>query len=153
MKAVLQRVKKASVSIEGAVCGEIGQGLMILLGVGAGDTEQDAEIMASKIAKLRIFSDEDRKMNLSVRDVEGEALIVSNFTLYANCEKGNRPDFLASAPPAEANALYETFVRQMKREVRHVATGEFGADMEVSILNDGPVTILLDSHMWLKKKQ
>ena len=90
MKAVLQRVKKASVSIEGAVCGEIGQGLMILLGVGAGDTEQDAEIMASKIAKLRIFSDEDRKMNLSIRDVEGEALIVSNFTLYANCEKGNR---------------------------------------------------------------
>ncbi len=151
MKAVLQRVKNASVTVDGKVVGECGEGLMILLGVARGDTSDDARLLAEKILKLRIFSDENGKMNLSVRDIDGEILCISQFTLLANYAHGNRPDYLESAPPDEANALYEHFVSLIRHEVRHTGTGIFGADMKVSLLNDGPVTICMDSDV-LKKK-
>lgn len=150
MIAVIQRVKNSSVSVEGELCGECGRGLMILLGVAEGDSEEDARLLSSKILKLRIFSDENGKMNLSVKDVGGEALIVSNFTLLANYKKGNRPDYMSATAPTRANELYEYFTSLMRAELEHVATGEFGADMAVSILNDGPVTIVMDSQI-LKK--
>lgn len=150
MIAVIQRVKNSSVSVEGELCGECGRGLMILLGVAEGDSEEHARLLSSKILKLRIFSDENGKMNLSVKDVGGEALIVSNFTLLANYKKGNRPDYMSAAAPTRANELYEYFTSLMRAELEHVATGEFGADMAVSILNDGPVTIVMDSQI-LKK--
>lgn len=146
MKAVLQRVKNASVTIDGARISEIGQGLLVLLGVADGDTERDADVLASKIANLRIFSDADDKMNLSLLTVGGEMLVVSQFTLCANCVKGRRPDFFSAAKPDEANRLYLYFCKRIKNEgVATVKTGEFGADMQVELLNDGPVTILLDS--------
>lgn len=151
MIAVLQRVKKASVSIDGNIVGECGHGLMILLGVAQGDTEADADALAAKISKLRIFCDENDKMNLSVKDVDGEMLVVSQFTLLANYAKGNRPDYMNSAPPTIANELYEYFVSLVKNEVKHVGTGVFGGDMEVTILNDGPVTIVMDSKVLLAK--
>lgn len=150
MIAVIQRVKNSSVNVEGELCGECGRGLMILLGVAERDSEEDARLLSSKILKLRIFSDENGKMNLSVKDVGGEALIVSNFTLLANYKKGNRPDYMSAAAPTRANELYEYFTSLMRAELEHVATGEFGADMAVSILNDGPVTIVMDSQI-LKK--
>lgn len=146
MKAVLQRVKNASVTVDGALISEIGQGLLVLLGVADGDTERDADVLASKIANLRIFSDADDKMNLSLLTVGGELLVVSQFTLCANCVKGRRPDFFSAAKPDEANRLYLYFCKRIKNEgVATVKTGEFGADMQVELLNDGPVTILLDS--------
>lgn len=146
MKAVLQRVKNASVTVDGALISEIGQGLLVLLGVADGDTERDADVLASKIANLRIFSDADDKMNLSLLTVGGEVLVVSQFTLCANCVKGRRPDFFSAAKPDEANRLYLYFCKRIKNEgVATVKTGEFGADMQVELLNDGPVTILLDS--------
>ena len=146
MKAVLQRVKNASVTVDGALISEIGQGLLVLLGVFDGDTECDADVLASKIANLRIFSDADDKMNLSLLTVGGELLVVSQFTLCANCVKGRRPDFFSAAKPDEANRLYLYFCKRIKDEgVATVKTGEFGADMQVELLNDGPVTILLDS--------
>ncbi len=146
MKAVLQRVKNASVTVDGALISEIGQGLLVLLGVADGDTERDADVLASKIANLRIFSDADDKMNLSLLTVGGEMLVVSQFTLCANCVKGRRPDFFSAAKPDEANRLYLYFYKRIKNEgVATVKTGEFGADMQVELLNDGPVTILLDS--------
>lgn len=146
MKAVLQRVKNASVTVDGALISEIGQGLLVLLGVFDGDTERDADVLASKIANLRIFSDADDKMNLSLLTVGGEMLVVSQFTLCANCVKGRRPDFFSAAKPDEANRLYLYFCKRIKNEgVATVKTGEFGADMQVELLNDGPVTILLDS--------
>lgn len=147
MIAVIQRVKNANVSIDGTVCGECAHGLMILLGVAKGDTEQDAQILAAKISKLRIFCDDNGKMNLSVKDVDGEALVVSQFTLLANYKKGNRPDYFGAAEPSVAIPLYESFVELMSKELKHVGTGKFGADMQVSILNDGPVTIVLDSNV------
>lgn len=150
MIAVIQRVKNSSVRVDGELCGECGNGLMILLGVAEGDCEEDARLLSSKILKLRIFSDENGKMNLSVKDIGGEALIVSNFTLLANYKKGNRPDYMNAAAPARANELYEYFTSLMRAELAHVATGEFGADMAVSLLNDGPVTIVMDSQI-LKK--
>ena len=150
MIAVIQRVKNSSVRVDGELCGECGKGLMILLGVAEGDCEEDARLLSSKILKLRIFSDENGKMNLSVKDIGGEALIVSNFTLLANYKKGNRPDYMNAAAPARANELYEYFTSLMCAELAHVATGEFGADMAVSLLNDGPVTIVMDSQI-LKK--
>jgi D-tyrosyl-tRNA(Tyr) deacylase len=150
MIAVIQRVKNSSVRVDGELCGECGKGLMILLGVAEGDCEEDARLLSSKILKLRIFSDENGKMNLSVKDIGGEALIVSNFTLLANYKKGNRPDYMNAAAPARANELYEYFTSLMRAELAHVATGEFGADMAVSLLNDGPVTIVMDSQI-LKK--
>lgn len=152
MIAVIQRVKRASVEIDGEISGQCKKGLMILLGVAEGDCENDAEVLAAKIAKLRIFCDDDGKMNLSVKDVGGEAVIVSNFTLLANYVKGNRPDYFGAAAPETAERLYKYFGSLMEKEVSHVGYGVFGADMEVTIVNDGPVTIVMDSKMLVKKK-
>ena len=151
MKAVLQRVKSASVAVDGKTVGECAEGRMILLGVAKGDCENDAELLATKICNLRIFTDENDKMNLSVKNIDGEALVISQFTLMANYKHGNRPDYLESAPPDEANRLYEYFVSLMRKEVKHVGCGIFGAHMEVSLINNGPVTIVMDSEV-LKKK-
>ena len=146
MKAVIQRVKYASVKIDGEIVGACNKGFMILLGVQQGDTEEDADKLLKKVPVLRIFEDENGKMNKSLLDVNGEALVVSQFTLLADCSHGRRPSFINSAPPDIANALYEYFVQGMKDAgVSRVETGEFGADMAVELLNDGPVTILLDS--------
>lgn len=145
MRAVVQRVKQASVTIDGVTVGEISQGLMVLLGVGKEDTKQDAAYLAEKIAGLRIFTDAEDKMNLSVQDIQGGILVVSQFTLYADCRKGKRPGFSDAALPETAIPLYEEFVTNLKALGLPVATGQFGADMLVSIDNDGPVTILLDS--------
>ncbi len=144
MRAVVQRVKNGSVTIEGKQVAEIGQGMVILLGVGPEDGETQAEAMARKIAKLRIFSDAEDKMNLSLLDIEGEAIVVSQFTLYANTRKGNRPSFVDAAPPEIASPLVDRFVELLRGEGVPVQTGEFGADMLVEIANDGPVTILLE---------
>lgn len=152
MKAVLQRVKNASVKVDGEVVGACGEGLMILLGVAQGDTEEDARLLAAKICNLRIFTDENDKMNLSVKNIDGEALVISQFTLMANYKHGNRPDYLESAPPAEANRLYEYFATLIESELRHVGRGVFGAHMEVSLINNGPVTIGMDSEVLKKKK-
>ncbi len=145
MKAVIQRVSHASVVVEGQTIGEIGHGLMILLGVAEGDTEQDLDRMLAKIVKLRIFEDENGRMNRSVQDVGGGLLVVSQFTLLANYRHGNRPDFLGAAAPDEAERLYELFVEKAKSYVMQVAHGQFGAHMAVSLCNDGPVTICMDS--------
>lgn len=145
MTAVLQIVKNAKVIADGEFSGEIGRGLYILLGVENGDTEQDALLLADKIAKLRIFSDENGKMNLSVNDINGETMVVSNFTLGANYAHGNRPDYLASAKPPLANNLYDYFISLMTQRVRRVATGKFGADMQTDMTTDGPVTIVMHS--------
>ncbi len=145
MKTVIQRVNCASVEIDGQVHSSIGKGYLILLGVGCEDDVSDAELLAAKISKLRVFCDENDKMNLSVKDVEGSALVVSNFTLYANCSHGNRPDFFDSAKPQLAIPLYEKFVELLTSYGVPTCTGVFGADMKVSIENDGPVTIILDS--------
>lgn len=147
MIAVIQRVQNSNVSIDGVINGECSKGLMILLGVAKGDTEEDARLLATKISKLRIFCDENDKMNLSIKDVDGEVLVVSQFTLFANYKKGNRPDYFGAAEPSVAIPLYEYFVDLMRAEVKHVGTGVFGADMQVSILNDGPVTIVMDSNL------
>lgn len=144
MKAVIQRVRNADVKVDDKTTGEIGQGLLILLGVGPEDTEKIADELVQKICKLRIFRDEEDKMNLSVKDIDGEILVVSQFTLYADCQKGNRPSFVNAAPPAKAEALYEYFKEKCKAEVKNVQCGIFGADMKVNLLNDGPVTIILE---------
>ncbi len=151
MKAVIQRVKSAYVDVDGKRAGECSEGLMILLGVARGDSEEDAELLAMKICNLRIFPDENGKMNLSVKSIGGEALVISQFTLMANYKHGNRPDFLESAAPDEANRLYEYFSSLMSAELGHVGRGIFGAHMSVSLINDGPVTIVMDSEV-LKKK-
>ena len=146
MKAVIQRVSRAGVTVEGELVSSIGNGLLILLGVADGDTTRDAEVLAEKIANLRIFSDSDDKMNLSLLTVNGEALVVSQFTLCGNCVKGRRPDFFAAAKPDTANELYEYFCERIKKAgVEKVGKGIFGADMKVELLNDGPVTIIIDS--------
>ena len=145
MKAVIQRVTSASVHVDGELIGSCGHGLLILLGVAQGDTEEDLERMLQKMVKLRIFEDENGKMNRSVQDIDGEMLVVSQFTLLANYKHGNRPDYLGAAAPAEANRLYELFLERAKTYVRHVGHGQFGADMKVSLLNDGPVTIVMES--------
>ena len=150
MTAVVQRVSSASVKVDGKICGACQKGLFILLGVAADDTENDAVLLAEKIKKLRIFSDENGKMNLSVNDVEGSALVVSNFTLLANYKHGNRPDFFGAASPDKANCLYEYFVSLMKESLSTVETGIFGADMKIEASCDGPVTIVLESEV-LKK--
>ena len=152
MRAVIQRVSSASVAVDGKVVGSCERGYLILLGVAEGDTELDAELLCKKIAALRIFRDENDKMNLSVRDIDGEALVISQFTLLANYRHGNRPDFLASAKPDEANRLYQYFTELLSRELRRVECGIFGADMKVSLTNDGPVTICMDSEVLKKKK-
>ncbi len=145
MRAILQRVKGASVTVDGEVISQIGQGLAILLGVGKGDTAAIAAKMADKAARLRIFGDEDGKMNLSVLDIGGQALVVSQFTLYADTKRGRRPGFDSAAPPDIANELYEQFVEEMKALGVPVATGRFQSHMLFNIQNDGPVTITLDS--------
>mgnify|MGYP004617469953 FL=1 len=144
MKIVLQRVTNAQVDVDGKTAGKIGSGLLVLLGVGQGDTEKDCERLAEKIVNLRIFSDENDKINLSLKDIDGEMLVVSQFTLYADCKKGHRPNFLNAAKPDEANRLYEYFISVCKEKVRKVESGIFGADMKVSLLNDGPFTIILE---------
>lgn len=146
MKAVIQRVTHASVKVDGKTVGSCGQGFLILLGVMAGDDEKEADKLVNKTVNLRIFEDENGKMNLSSLDIGGEMLVVSQFTLCADCTHGRRPSFTPSAPPDEANRFYEYFVRRLKENgISHVETGVFGADMKVELLNDGPVTIILDS--------
>lgn len=145
MRAVIQRVTNASVAIESSVVGEIRRGYLILLGVGQDDGEAEIERLWSKIFKLRIFDDEEGKTNLSLADVAGSVLIVSQFTLYANCKRGNRPSFTGAGSPQEAKRLYEAFVERAKRDVEKVETGRFGANMSVSLTNDGPFTIVLDT--------
>lgn len=148
MRAVIQRVSYAKLEIAGELHAQIGPGLVILLGVTHEDTEQSADVLARKIAGLRIFTDKEDKMNLSVLDTGGQALVVSQFTLYADCRKGRRPAFIQAARPETANRLYEYFVRQLgEMGVCEVRTGVFGADMQVSLCNDGPVTICLDSQL------
>ena len=147
MKAVIQRVNSAVVYADGAKSGEIGKGLYILLGVENGDTDRDAELLAAKISKLRIFTDENDKMNLSVIDIGGEVMIVSNFTLLANYAHGNRPDYLNAAAPTEANRLYEKFKALIARYVGNISSGVFGADMRTELVTNGPVTIVMDSHV------
>lgn len=145
MTAVIQRVSGAAVEVDASTVGACDKGLLILLGVAEGDSEEDARLLANKISRLRIFSDEAGKMNLSVTDVGGGALVISNFTLLANCKHGNRPDFFGAGKPDSANALYELFVSELAKSVSKVEKGIFGADMKVSLVNDGPVTILLKS--------
>jgi D-aminoacyl-tRNA deacylase len=145
MRAVIQRVSRAKVTVEGAVRGEISGGLMILLGVGRDDTPAIAAALAEKAANLRIFEDEDGKMNLSLLDVKGPALVVSQFTLYGDARGGRRPSFIAAAPPDPARALYESFCEALQKIGVAVATGVFQAMMSVELVNEGPVTILLDS--------
>ena len=153
MIAVLQRAAGAAVRVEGAVVGEIGHGLLVLLGVSAEDTETDAELLCKKILSCRIFTDAADKMNLSVRDVGGSVLVVSNFTLLANYAHGNRPEFFAAARPEQANRLYEYFVELVRRDGTPVSTGRFGADMKIELHCDGPVTIVMDSNTLKKKKE
>jgi len=145
MRAVLQRVKEASVRVEAATVGRIGRGLLVLLGVGQGDTEADAEHLAEKALHLRIFADEAGQMNRSVIEVGGGVLVVSQFTLYGDARKGRRPGYSAAAAPEEANRLYEHFVARLRPSGLAVETGVFRAMMEVALVNDGPVTLLLDS--------
>lgn len=145
MRAVIQRVSRAQVDIGGVTVGSIGRGFLILLGVGQGDTEAQIERLWGKISKMRIFEDDNHKTNLSLADVNGELLVVSQFTLYANCKKGNRPSFTEAGAPDEAKRLYELFVERARRDVLRVETGEFGAMMDVSLVNDGPFTICLDT--------
>ena len=145
MRVVGQRVKHASVTINGTVNGKINNGFLVLLGVQSTDSEQDVDYLVKKVTNLRIFSDENDKMNLSLKDVNGELLIVSQFTLYANCKEGNRPSFVEAAKPDIAIPLYEYFVSECKKIIPVVETGIFGADMKVDLLNDGPVTIIMDS--------
>ncbi len=151
MIAVLQRVKKAAVRVEGNITGQCEKGICILLGVARGDGEEDARALVQKIVNLRIFTDENDKMNLSLKDIDGELLVVSNFTLLAAYRKGNRPDYMGAAAPDEANRLYEYFCSLCKENVKHTGCGVFGADMELEILNEGPVTIVMDSNVLLKK--
>lgn len=145
MRAVIQRVNSASVEVEGQIIGKINKGLLVFLGVGDGDTDADLNYIADKTAGLRIFSDEDDKMNLSVTDINGEMLVVSQFTLYGDCRKGRRPNFTSSMEPVTAERMYEEFIEIIEKKGIKVEHGEFGADMKVEISNDGPVTILLDS--------
>ena len=151
MKAVIQRVSKASVTVDGEIISEIGKGYLILLGVMDDDNESDAEVIARKTSTLRVFEDEDGKMNLDIQKVDGEILAVSQFTLCADVKKGNRPSFAHSAHPDRANELYEYFCdKLLENGVKSVKKGVFGADMKVQLLNDGPVTILYDSEIWRK---
>lgn len=145
MKAVIQRVTSANVVVDGKTVGEIGQGFLILLGAGKNDSEKDCEKLADKISKMRIFSDENDKINLSINDVGGDILVISQFTLYADCRKGNRPSFIDAGTPQRAEELYEYFAEILNDKISgNVSKGVFGADMKVSLLNDGPFTIMLE---------
>ena len=145
MRFVIQRVTEASVRVEGKVIGEIRKGYLVLIGVSDSDTEQTADKMIRKMIGLRIFEDENGKTNLSLADVDGSLLLVSQFTLYANCKKGNRPSFIEAGAPDRANELYEYIISECKKRVADVQKGSFGAEMGVSLINDGPFTIILDS--------
>ena len=145
MRAVVQRVKNSSVNVGGDVVGKIGRGLLVLLGVANGDTTEDADFMANKIAHLRIFEDENQKMNRSLHDVGGEMLVVSQFTLLGDCRKGRRPSFINAAGPEQATELYEYFVKKTREQGISVQTGQFRAMMEVELINDGPVTLIIES--------
>lgn len=144
MKIVLQRVTSASVKVDGNTVGKIDKGFLILFGVGQDDTEEECRRLADKISGLRIFSDENDKINLDLESVGGSLLVVPQFTLYADCRKGNRPNFIQAAKPDEANRLYEYFVEYLRSKGKHVETGSFGADMKVELLNDGPFTLILE---------
>lgn len=152
MKAVFQRVHEASVTVDGQTVGHIGAGVLLLLGVMREDTEAQAALLAQKVAHLRVFTDEQDKMNLSLLDTHGEALVVSNFTLAANCAHGRRPEFFGAARPEQALPLYERFVSELRACGVPAATGEFGADMTVGMRGDGPVTLVLDTADWEKAK-
>ncbi len=146
MRVVIQRVSEAAVKIDGNIVGEISKGLLVLLGIAQEDTEQDALYLIQKLINLRIFSDADGKMNLSVQDCGGELLVVSQFTLYADTKKGNRPSYIRAARPEHAIPLYEFFLQELQKQFQGpIQTGQFGADMKVSLINDGPVTIIMDS--------
>lgn len=145
MIVVVQRVAHAQVSVQDRIVGQSGKGLLLLIGVASGDTSEDADVIIKKIPSLRIFTDSDDKMNLSLADIGGEVLAISNFTLLGNCRRGNRPDYMAAEKPDEALNLYYYFVEKLRKSVSHVATGVFGADMKIESIADGPVTIILDS--------
>lgn len=145
MRTVVQRVSSASVTVDGNVIGKINKGFLVLLGIKSTDTKQDVDYMVKKVINLRIFRDENDKMNLSLKDVNGELLIVSQFTLYGDASGGNRPSFIEAAKPDIAIPLYEYFISECKKQINVVQTGEFGADMKVELLNDGPVTIIMES--------
>ena len=145
MKFVIQRVTEANVKVDGEIIGEIGKGFMVLIGVGEDDTREIADKMVKKKTGLRIFEDENGKTNLSLADVGGQMLLISQFTLYANCRKGNRPSFIEAGAPDKANEMYEYIIEECKKVVPVVERGQFGADMKVSLVNDGPFTIILDS--------
>lgn len=144
MKIVIQRVANAQVEVDKKVVGKIGKGFLVLVGITHEDTKENADYLVKKLCKLRVFTDENDKMNLSLKDVNGELLIVSQFTLYANCKDGNRPSFVEAAKPEQANELYEYFCSECERNDIKVEKGIFGADMKVSLLNDGPVTIIIE---------
>lgn len=150
MRLIIQRVTSASVKIENEVVGAIDKGYLVFLGVGREDTEETADFYVEKMLKLRIFADENGKTNLSLPDVGGELIIVSQFTLYADCSHGNRPSFTSAGEPEKAKHLYEYFVEKCRKKVEKVATGSFGADMEVSLVNDGPFTVILGEELWKK---
>lgn len=145
MRAVLQRVSKAKVTVGGETVGEIGKGILVFLGVSRGDSENEARYILEKTVNLRVFEDADDKMNLSLLDIEGDLLVVSQFTLYGDARKGRRPSFIEAAAPDQANRIYEFFVAEARRQIVKVETGRFQAMMDVELSNDGPVTILLDS--------
>jgi D-aminoacyl-tRNA deacylase len=146
MRAVVQRVTEASVKINGQLKGRIGQGFLVLLGVETADTAEDVKWLASKIAQMRVFSDEDGLMNCSLQDIEGDILLISQFTLHASTRKGNRPSFIRAARPEQAIPLYHAFIRELENACgKSIQTGEFGADMKIALVNDGPVTIFIDS--------
>lgn len=145
MRVVIQRVKNASVEIDNKVNGKINTGFLVLLGIASTDTKQDVDYLVKKVVNLRVFSDENDKMNLALKDINGELLVISQFTLYGNCKDGNRPSFIEAAKPDVAIPLYEYFVEECKKQIPVIKTGVFGADMKVSLLNDGPVTIIIES--------
>lgn len=145
MKFVIQRVSHASVTVDNNMIGKINKGFLVLIGIGSEDTRKEADLLIRKMCGLRIFEDMDGKTNLALKDVNGEVLLISQFTLYANCRKGNRPSFIEAGNPQKANELYEYIIAECKKQLPVVETGSFGADMKVELLNDGPFTIILDS--------
>ena len=145
MKFVIQRVSHASVTVDNNMIGKINRGFLVLIGIGSEDTRKEADLLIRKMCGLRIFEDMDGKTNLALKDVNGEVLLISQFTLYSNCRKGNRPSFIEAGNPQKANELYEYIIAECKKQLPVVETGSFGADMKVELLNDGPFTIILDS--------
>lgn len=147
MRIIVQRVIEASVTVDGSIIGKIGRGALVLLGIHKDDFSTQASWLASKLVNLRMFSDAEQKMNLSLLDIQGSVLIISQFTLYGNCQSGRRPDFFDAAQPAKAKELYKRFIEEVRKELPSIATGSFGADMKVSLINDGPVTFVIDAKL------